>query len=1217
MLASKMRAPRRAFARSIFALRPRPHPRAFPYLLATFLLLSVGLAIAPIQQNAVHADASNPIVIENQQPGTTSWQFDNYNKESHHEIEGYASLTSVSQGSQISFMISLSANAQYKMDIYRMGYYFHGTNPDGTQCSPCGGRLMQTVGPLSGGPQPACPTTTSGSDFGMIECHWTPSYTLTIPSTWTTGNYIVKLTRLDDQLENYLTFVVKDVSSTADIVYSMDVTTWQAYNYWGGAGNNNVGYNLYGKFNDVSQAFLGDARAYTVSFDRPYMDQGSEDGAGNFMVWDYPMIRWMESQGYNITYVTDVDLEANPNLFSGHKVFVNTGHDEYVSANMRSNILNFINSGGSAAFFSADDISRRMTWANSYSGQPDRREHCDKGALPGSTTMDWRYQTPPQPENQITGSLSNGAAAARPFLVYDPTSWVFAGTGLTKYNGTVILSGPNQNAIAGLIGYEFSTRAVNDPNLSDFVQYEPPGLQQVGHSFVPASDNGYNSWADTTVYTSPAGGIVFSAGTIEWSWGVDSGVNDGFCDCNTGFANQKSQIITANVLNRLITGGGLPPAPGVTLNPTSASFGNQAVGTTSATQTVTLTNSGTAALTITSVSVNGTNAGDFAQTNTCPASPNTLAAGANCILSVTFTPSANGSRSASVSIADDASGSPQSLPLSGTGVTPAPAVALSPTSLSFGNQNVGTTSAAQSVTLTNSGAAPLTITSIGVGGTNAGDFAQTNTCPISPSTLAAGSNCAIGVTFTPSATGSRSASVTIADNATGSPQSVALSGTGTVSAPGVTLNPTSLSFGNQNVGTTSAAKSVALTNSGTAALIITSITVTGTNAGDFTQSNTCPISPATLASGANCTISVTFTPSATGARSASVSISDNATGSPQSVALSGTGVVQAPAVTLNPTGVNFGDQQLTTTSPPQTVSLTNSGTAALTITSIAISGTNAGDFAQTNTCPASPSTLAAGANCTISVTFSPSATGSRSASVTISDNAADSPQSVALTGNGVTFSPGVLLEGTASANGNFGGGIGIKLPASVQAGDLLIAVAGTNGSPSSWTTPTGWTVGTGGAHPDGQGLNWWWKIATSGDVGAKVTLKSASWADGGGLVLDYRGASATPVQAVSAMTTNDNGGNGGVTSAQVAGASWSGPTSVVSLALMSWQPASATITWPSGYSLQGMATDTYGFVAVGANLTAQSVSSLPSLTATFSTSQAVIPTLQVAIRVGP
>ena len=1081
-----------------------PRLRLWPYLLAIVLLLSAGAAFIPVQPNIARAAGSNPIVLENQQSGTTSWQFDNFNKESHHQIEGYAALTSVSQGSQISFMVSLSATAQYTMDIYRMGYYPHGTNPDGSQCSPCGGRLMQHIGPLTGSPQAACPITTSGADFGMIECQWNASYTLTVLSTWTTGNYIVKLIRLDDNLENYMTFVVKDLSSTADIVYSMDVTTWQAYNYWGGAGNNNVGYNLYGKFNDSTQAFLGDARAYTVSFDRPYMVQGSEDGAGNFMVWDYPMIRWMEAQGDNITYVTDVDLESNPNLFAGHKVFVNTGHDEYASDNMRANILNFINTGGSAAFFSADDISRRMTWANSVSGQPDRREHCDKGALPGSTTVDWRGTTPPHPENQITGSLSNGAAAARPFLVYDPTSWVFAGTGLAKYNGTVITSGTGQNAIAGLIGYEFSTRAVNDPTLSAYVSYEPAGLQQVGHSFVPAADNGVNSWADTTVYTTPAGGTVFSAGTIEWAWGVDNGFNDGFCDCNPGFANAKSQIITANVLNRLIAGNTIPPAP---------------------------------------------------------------------------------------------------------------VVSLSPTSVSFGSKNVGTTSAAQTVTLTNTGTAPLTISGIAVNGTNAADFAQTNTCPASSNTLAANASCAISVTFSPAATGARSASVSVTDNASDSPQSIALSGTGVVPAPAVTLNPTSLSFGNQNVGTTSAAQSISLTNSGTAALTISGIVVNGANAADFAESDTCPVSPSTLAIAASCTISVTFTPSANGARTATLSISDNAGGSPQGVPLSGTGMTSAPSVTLSPTSVGFGNQNVGTTSAAQTVTLTNTGTAPLTITSIALGGTNAADFAESATCPLSPDTLASGGTCTITVTFSPSVAGSRSAAISISDNAADSPQSIALSGTGVTPTTGVTLIGSSTANGNFGAGVKIKAP-TVQAGDLLIAAAGTNGSPASWTTPTGWTAGAGGGHPDGQGLNWWWKIATSADSGATITLKAASYADGGGIVLAYRGASASPILAVSAMATNDNGGDGHVTSAQFNGVSWSGASNVVSLLLMSWQPANATVSWPAGYSTQATATDGYGYVAAGANLTAQTLSSLGAQTVTLSASQAVLPTLQLAIQVG-
>lgn len=960
------------------------------FFLALFLLISTQFLAPLAQQKVAHAASSNPIVVENQQAGTTSWQFDNFNKATHHEIEGYASLTSVNKGNQISFMVSLSASAQYTMDIYRMGYYFHGTNPDGSACSGCGGRLMQSVGPFSGATQAACPTTTSGADLGMVECQWTPSYTLIVPTTWTTGNYLVKLKRLDDSFENYLTFVVRDDSSTADIVYSMDVTTWQAYNYWGGAGNKNIGYDLYGEFNDVTQAVIGgNARAYTVSFDRPYIDQGADDGAGNFMVWDYPLLHWMEAQGYNMTYVTDVDLENNQSLFNGHKVFVNTGHDEYYADNMRANILHFINSGGSAAFFSADDISRRMTWSNSISGQLDRREHCDKGALSGSTTIDWRALTPPQPENQITGSLSNGAAAARPFLVYDATNWIFAGTGLVNYNGTAITSGAGQNAIRGLIGYEFNTRAVNDPSLSAYVSYEPSGLKQVGHSFVPASDNGVNSWADTTVYTSSGGGTVFTAGTIQWSWGVDNGFNDGFCDCDQGFANTDSQIITANVLNRLVSSA-------------------------------------------------------------------------------------------------------------------APVVSLNPTAVSFGNQNVGTTSAAQTVTLTNAGTSALTINSIGLSGTNASDFAQTNTCPLSPATLAVNGSC---------------------------------------------------------------------------------------------------------------TFSVTFTPAATGTRTTSISINDNAAGSPHAVALSGTGITSAPAVTLNPTSVNFGNQNVGTSSSPQTLTLTNTGTLPLSINSIALSGTNASEFAQTNTCPLSPNTLASNTACTITITFTPGTTGSRSASVNVSDNAPGSPQSIPLSGTGVTHTSGVSLIGSVTANGDFSGGVSLKLPP-VQAGDLLIAVAGTNGFPSSWTSPTGWTVGANGGRPDGEGLNWWWKIASGSESGTTLTLTSSSYADGGAIVLAYRGASATPIQAVSTLAANDNGGNGKVTSAQFNSVAWSTSASVVSLLLMSWQPVSTTLALPTSYTLQATANDSYSYVTAGANLTAQTVSSLSTQTATLSVSEAVVPTLQIAILVG-
>jgi hypothetical protein len=195
-----------------------------------------------------------------------------------------------------------------------------------------------------------------------------------------------------------------------------------------------------------------------------------------------------------------------------------------------------------------------------------------------------------------------------------------------------------------------------------------------------------------------------------------------------------------------------------------------------------------------------------------------------------------------------------------------------------------------------------------------------------------------------------------------------------------------------------------VTNSGNAALALGGIGIAGTDAGDFAQSSTCPVSPATLAAGASCTVAVTFSPTGAGSRTASVSLTDNATGSPQSVALTGTGGTPTPAVTLTPSSVSFGAQKVGATSAAQAITLKNSGTAPLALTGVSLSGTNAADYAQTNTCPASPSTLAAGASCTISVTFTPAAAGTRTASLNVADNAPGSPQGVALSGTGSTSS---------------------------------------------------------------------------------------------------------------------------------------------------------------------------------------------------------------------
>ncbi len=311
-----------------------------------------------------------------------------------------------------------------------------------------------------------------------------------------------------------------------------------------------------------------------------------------------------------------------------------------------------------------------------------------------------------------------------------------------------------------------------------------------------------------------------------------------------------------------------------------------------------------------------------------------------------------------------------------------------PNSLTFGSQNVGTTSAPQVTMLYNGQNRILNISGFTFTGANSGDFGQTNTCG---TTLAAGQACAINVTFTPSATGNRSATLNINDDAANSPQTVALSGTGTGGLT-VTVSPSTLSFGKVNVGTTSPTKNVTVTNTGSAAVSISNIGITGTNAGDFGQTNNCGSS---LGVGASCTIGVAFTPTVTGKRSAVLSISDNADGSPQQVTLTGFGT--QPAVNLNPTLLSFGRQKVGTRSTPQNVTLTNTGSGTLSITSIRISGTNAGDFAQSNNCGKS---VAPGASCTISVTFAPTAIGIRRAAIAITDNAKNSPQQVNLSGSG-------------------------------------------------------------------------------------------------------------------------------------------------------------------------------------------------------------------------
>jgi len=425
-----------------------------------------------------------------------------------------------------------------------------------------------------------------------------------------------------------------------------------------------------------------------------------------------------------------------------------------------------------------------------------------------------------------------------------------------------------------------------------------------------------------------------------------------------------------------------PSVAALTATPDSLEFGSQVVSTTSSGQSVTLSNNQKTALNIASIATNG----DFTQNNNC-VTP--LAAGGVCTIVVSFVPTALGARTGTLTISDDAPGSPQLSSLSGTGVPP---VTLFPGSaMTFGAQVVGTTSPTKSLTLTNSQSVSLIFNSFAI----SGDYAQTNNCGTQ---IGPNSKCTFSITMTPTSLGNRTGTLTIVDNANNSPQVVSLAGVGV--AP-VSLALSSVAFGNVVVGTNSQAQGLRLTNNQTVPLNISSIAVTG----DYSQTNSCPRS---LAGGSACVIYLTFTPPTTGKRPGTVTITDDASNSPQAAALTGNGVVAAK---LSASNLSFSSNVVVgTTTAGQTLTLKNNQTVALNITSIVTTG----DFAQTNTCGTS---LAAGASCAITVTFTPSTTGLHNGTLTVTDDANTSPQRATMTGTGVLaakLSANALAFGTVA-----------------------------------------------------------------------------------------------------------------------------------------------------------------------------------------------------------
>src|SRR2546426_2290253 len=288
---------------------------------------------APVSVTVVNA---SPIVLENQQPGSGNWQMllsgfqpaDDTVK----QIKGYASATSVNKGESITFHVTVNPAQSYTIDVYRMGWY------QGLL-----GRLMQSIGPLQGVAQPACPVD---SGTGLIECDWTASYTLTVPTTWTSGVFLVMLTNAQGY-QNYITFVVRDDARRADLLFQQAVATYQASNNY--PDDHVTGKSLYASNSYGMPTVARTPRAVKVSWNRPYAGRGE----GQLLGWEVYFIRWLERSGYDVKYSTNVDTHENSARLLESKAFLSVGLDTSWSKEMYDGVQQARDAGVHLGFFGA------------------------------------------------------------------------------------------------------------------------------------------------------------------------------------------------------------------------------------------------------------------------------------------------------------------------------------------------------------------------------------------------------------------------------------------------------------------------------------------------------------------------------------------------------------------------------------------------------------------------------------------------------------------------------------------------------------------------------------------------------------------------------------------------------------------------------------------------------------------------------------------------
>jgi N,N-dimethylformamidase beta subunit-like protein len=481
------------------------------------LLLGTGAILSGCAHEAFAPSRKDTVRLENTKSGTRDWMLTNTRIDPTTKyrcpwIEGYCSEASARPGDQISFHVSTNPASPFLIEIYRMGFY-----------GGAGGRLVQSLGPFPGKVQPDPPIGPNR----LRQCQWEPCHTLRIPNDWPSGVYLGKLTGEREDLQSYVIFIVRD-DRRADFIFQCSDTTWHAYNRWPSQ------FSLY----DDGKKVWYWGPDVDISFDRPYgkycqiLDAPLSTGSGEWFLWEFPLAYWMESLGYDVTYISNLDLHRDPKSLRRAKGFLSVGHDEYYSIEMFKNLKGAINDGLNVAFLSGNSVCGRIefkgprdrifTRADRF-GPPDPKEIKD---FPEMERFPWSSPN----ENTLMGARSVfPVTGGADWTCVRPDHWIFAGTGMKKGDG-----------IPGLVGWEWHGDPANIPGL------------EVVATGITKSGRGEGVFT-ATIYPGPKKNFVFNASSCWWADGISEppGYVRPSAYTTPKGPDPRAQQITRNILERM------------------------------------------------------------------------------------------------------------------------------------------------------------------------------------------------------------------------------------------------------------------------------------------------------------------------------------------------------------------------------------------------------------------------------------------------------------------------------------------------------------------------------------------------------------------------------------------------------------------------------------------------------------------------------------------